>query len=375
MAAAFRRMIQTVDSHTEGNSTRVITGGYPVPPGRTLLERRAWLWRHDDGLRRMLNFEPRGHGMMCSVLLMPPVDERADFSVIIMEQDEYVPMCGHCMIGTAMTVVATGMVLATEPLTTVVIETPAGLVRCEVKVQGGRVGGVSFTNVESFLLHRDAEVEVEGFGRGSARHRLWRRLLCDRRCRPAGAATGARQRRGADRGGAAHHPRGEPAARHPPSRAAGHQSLLSDPLHVGRDRHGRSQADHRLPAGLARSQPLRHRHLGARRGAARPGRSCRCTSRCVSKACSAPALPARRSRRRSGQGCSTSLRKSPAAPGSRAFTSSCSIPRIRCPEAFGSAIRHARRLTRSIGAERDLSRPRVDDHRSACMARRRVVTL
>ena len=118
MAGIFRRMIQTVDSHTEGNSTRVITGGYPIPPGRTLLERRAWLWRHDDGLRRMLNFEPRGHGMMCSVLLMPPIDQRADFSVIIMEQDEYVPMCGHCMIGTAMTVVATGMVPASEPLTT-----------------------------------------------------------------------------------------------------------------------------------------------------------------------------------------------------------------------------------------------------------------
>jgi proline racemase len=164
MAGMYRRMIQTVDSHTEGNSTRVITGGYPVPPGRTLLERRAWLWRHDDGLRRMLNFEPRGHGMMCSVLLMPPVDERADFSVIIMEQDEYVPMCGHCMIGTAMTVVATGMVAASEPLTTVAIETPAGLVRCEVEVRGGRIGGVSFTNVESFLLHRDAEVEVEGLG-------------------------------------------------------------------------------------------------------------------------------------------------------------------------------------------------------------------
>jgi proline racemase len=164
MAGLYRRMVQTVDSHTEGNSTRVITGGCPVPPGDTLLERRRWLWRHDDGLRRMLNFEPRGHGMMCSVLLMPPVDRQADFSAIIMEQDEYVPMCGHCMIGTAMTVVATGMVAATEPLTAVTIETPAGLVRCEVAVADGRIGGVSFTNVESFLLHRDATITVEELG-------------------------------------------------------------------------------------------------------------------------------------------------------------------------------------------------------------------
>jgi len=162
MAGIFGRVIQTIDSHTEGNSTRVVTGGYPLPPGRTLLDKRQWLWRHDDGLRRLLNFEPRGHGMMCSVLLMPPLGEGADFSVIIMEQDEYVPMCGHCMIGTATTVVATGMVPAVEPLTTVRIETPAGLVTCEVAVQGGRVGEASFVNVDSFLLHRDARLVVEG---------------------------------------------------------------------------------------------------------------------------------------------------------------------------------------------------------------------
>ena len=142
----------------------MITGGYPIPPGRTLLEKRAWLWRHDDGLWRMLNFEPRGHGMMCSVLLMPPIAEGADFSVIIIEQDEYVPMRGHCIIGTAMTVVATGMVPAHEPFTTVRIETPAGLVCCEVDVADGRVGPVSFTNVDSFLLHRDAQITVEGLG-------------------------------------------------------------------------------------------------------------------------------------------------------------------------------------------------------------------
>jgi proline racemase len=101
---------------------------------------------------------------MCSVLLMPPLADDADFSVIIMEQDEYVPMCGHCIIGTAMTLVASGMVPAIEPITTVRIETPAGLVSCEVEVASGRIGAVSFTNVDSFLLHRDAEIAVEGLG-------------------------------------------------------------------------------------------------------------------------------------------------------------------------------------------------------------------
>jgi proline racemase len=164
MATRFTRLVQTIDSHTEGNSTRVIVGGVPVPPGRTLLERREWLMQHDDGLRRMLNFEPRGHGMMCSVLLMPPIDPGADASIIIMEQDEYVPMCGHCLIGTATTLVANGMKAATEPKTVLKIETPAGLVEAEVAVADGRIGAVSFVNVDSFVLHDGVRVEVPELG-------------------------------------------------------------------------------------------------------------------------------------------------------------------------------------------------------------------
>lgn len=160
----FARMVQTVDSHTEGNSTRVITGGIKPPPGETLWEKRDWLRHNDDSLRRMLNFEPRGHGMMCSVLLMPPLTPEADYAVIIMEQDEYVPMCGHCIIGTATTLVATGMVTMREPVTTVRIDTPAGLVTCKVAIEGGRVRQVSFENVDSFLLYENREVALEDGG-------------------------------------------------------------------------------------------------------------------------------------------------------------------------------------------------------------------
>ena len=160
----FSRTINTIDSHTEGNPTRVIVGGVPTPPGATLLERRAWLAANDDGLRRLLNFEPRGSGLMCSVLLMPPISAGADFSVIIMEQDEYVPMCGHCIIGTATTVVAAGMVKATAPVTTVSFDTPAGLVRCDVEIENNRVGAVSFTNVEGFSLIENAKLDVADYG-------------------------------------------------------------------------------------------------------------------------------------------------------------------------------------------------------------------
>jgi len=165
MALVAARMVQTVDSHTEGNPTRVIVGGVPVPTGETVVDKRDWLRANNDVLRRMLNFEPRGNGMMCSVLLMPAVTAEADFAVIIMEQDAYPPMCGHCIIGTATTVVATGMVDVVEPVTRVAFDTPAGLVRCGVAVRDGRPRAVTFTNVDSFLLLRDAEIDAPSLGR------------------------------------------------------------------------------------------------------------------------------------------------------------------------------------------------------------------
>src|SRR5438132_1108750 len=103
--------------------------------------------------------------MMCSVLLMPPIGPEADFSVLLMEQDEYVPMCGHCIIGAATTVVGTRMVRVQQPVTTVRFETIAGLVECNVEVEDERVGAVTVKNVPSFLLHRDRPIQVPGLGR------------------------------------------------------------------------------------------------------------------------------------------------------------------------------------------------------------------
>jgi len=158
------RSVRTIDSHTEGNPTRVIVDGVPVPPGETLLDKQHWLVENDDTLRRMLCFEPRGGGLMCSVFLMPPIAAGADFSVVIMEQDAYVPMSGHCIIGAATTVVEAALVDVESPITTVRFETPAGIVNCFVEVDDGRATAVSFENVDSFLYQSEVTIKVEGLG-------------------------------------------------------------------------------------------------------------------------------------------------------------------------------------------------------------------
>src|SRR5438067_170155 len=54
LAAQFNRAVEVVDSHTEGNPTRVVVGGVSTPPGVTLAERQQWAIAHDDALRRLV---------------------------------------------------------------------------------------------------------------------------------------------------------------------------------------------------------------------------------------------------------------------------------------------------------------------------------
>ncbi|WP_299302093.1 proline racemase family protein [uncultured Brachybacterium sp.] len=153
-----------VDSHTEGMPTRVITGGVPPIPGASMAERRLWFMENRDGLRKLLMREPRGHGAMSGVILQPPTRPDADWGVLYIEVSGLLPMCGHGTIGAATVLVETGMVEVTEPVTTIRLDTPAGLVVAEVAVSDGHAESVTIRNVASFLMRRDASVEVPDHG-------------------------------------------------------------------------------------------------------------------------------------------------------------------------------------------------------------------
>jgi proline racemase len=158
------RYFSAVDSHTEGMPTRVITGGVPVLPGATMLERKLHFEEHLDDLRLLLMREPRGHGAMSGAILQPPTRDDADWGVLFIEVSGCLPMCGHGTIGVATVLVECGMVEVTEPETLVRLDTPAGLVVVRVAVDGGRARSVTLRNVPAFLAARDRVVEVDGWG-------------------------------------------------------------------------------------------------------------------------------------------------------------------------------------------------------------------
>jgi proline racemase len=157
-------MFSAVDSHTEGMPTRVITSGVGTLPGATMADRRRYLMNERDDLRTLLVNEPRGHSAMSGAILQPPTRSDADVGVLFIEVSGCLPMCGHGTIGTATVLVETGMVPVKEPVTTIRIDTPAGLVVASVAVEDGRARAVTIRNVPAYLHLRDAVVEVDGIG-------------------------------------------------------------------------------------------------------------------------------------------------------------------------------------------------------------------
>lgn len=158
------RVLHAIDTHTEGLSVRVVTGGVGALPGASMAARRQWFIAHSDGLRKLLLREPRGHGALSGSILQPPTRADADWGVLFIEVTGVLPMCGAGTIATATALVEAGMVPVVEPRTSVRLDTPIGLIVADVAVRGGHAESVTITNVPAFADGLDQRVEVPGLG-------------------------------------------------------------------------------------------------------------------------------------------------------------------------------------------------------------------
>jgi proline racemase len=156
--------LTAIDAHTGGEPLRIITDGLPEIRGNTILERRAFLKTNLDHLRKALMWEPRGHADMYGCIVTEPVTEEADFGVIFLHNEGYSSMCGHGIIAVTKVAVELGLIEAKEPVTTVRIDAPAGLITAYANVRNGQITSVKFQNVPSFVLYRDHSLRVEGLG-------------------------------------------------------------------------------------------------------------------------------------------------------------------------------------------------------------------
>src|SRR3954453_9742976 len=157
------RVIHCVDTHAEGGPSRIGVGGVLDVEVHTLLDKMRTL-EADDRLRRALIFEPRGSAPLSADVILPSSHPEADAGFVIMESSSYEGMSGTNTMNTALVLLETGMIPMVEPVTTLVLEAPAGLVRVSAACSDGHVDRITFENVPSFCLGLDVPVEVPGLG-------------------------------------------------------------------------------------------------------------------------------------------------------------------------------------------------------------------
>ncbi|MEX3747559.1 MULTISPECIES: proline racemase family protein [Lysinibacillus] len=159
----FQKLFTTIDTHTGGNPTRSLISGMPKLEGKTMSDKMLYMQKHFDWIRKFLMNEPRGHSVMSGVIITDPCHPEADLGVIYIETGGYLPMCGHDTIGVCTALVESNLIEIQTPYTHIKLDTPAGLIAVQIKVEDGVAKEVTFKNVPSFLL-KTVEIEDPEFG-------------------------------------------------------------------------------------------------------------------------------------------------------------------------------------------------------------------
>ncbi|MEO1308154.1 MAG: proline racemase family protein [Pseudomonadota bacterium] len=158
------KVITAVEAHAEGEGGRVITAGLPQLKGRSVKEKMLFMAEHHDDIRTLMLQEPRGNPALCCNAIVPPGDPEAEAGFIIMEQTEYPPMSRSNTICVVTVLLETGVIAMQEPVTHIVLEAPAGLIKVEATCKNGKVERVKFLNVPAFAMHVDIALDVPGYG-------------------------------------------------------------------------------------------------------------------------------------------------------------------------------------------------------------------
>lgn len=148
--------MKVIDSHTEGEPTRVIISGGPDLGSGPLAERLLRFQRDFDSVRSCAVNEPRGFDALVGALLCEPQDKSCATGVIFFNNGGYLGMCGHGTIGVAVTLHHMGRI----GLGTHRFETPVGIV--SVTLLGPNE--VQIENVASYRTKKNVTVEVKGLG-------------------------------------------------------------------------------------------------------------------------------------------------------------------------------------------------------------------
>ncbi|MDO4636652.1 MAG: proline racemase family protein [Lautropia sp.] len=151
-----KNKVRVVDSHTEGEPTRLVIDGIPSLGSGSIREKLRVFRDHHDEWRRALIHEPRGHDVLVGALLCEPSRKGVTCGVIFFNNKGYLGMCGHGTIGLIASLKYMKLIDAGEH----VIETPVG----DVSTVLHDDGSVSVRNIRSWRYRKSVPVDVPEYG-------------------------------------------------------------------------------------------------------------------------------------------------------------------------------------------------------------------
>lgn len=159
--------IVTIDSHTQGEPTRLLISAEGSLPGSTMKKKRDYFESNLDRVRMLLTREPRGHRGIMAAVVTEPVSPRGHFGLFYMDARRYPYLCGHASIGAVASLIETGALKCDEGDAIITIDTPSGPLDAHTRIRAGRVESVAIEMVPSFVQDTGREVAVAGFGKVS----------------------------------------------------------------------------------------------------------------------------------------------------------------------------------------------------------------
>ena len=161
------RPITTIDSHTEGENTRLIVDGVSSIPGATMVEKLDYFKTNYDNVRTLLTKEPRGSREILAAMVTENVSSKAAFGLIYMDAKRYPYLCGHATIGAVTTLGRTGFLDLKEGENIINVDTPSGIMETLTMVKNCKIVSVAIDMVPSFVFDTNREIIVKGFGKVS----------------------------------------------------------------------------------------------------------------------------------------------------------------------------------------------------------------
>ena len=162
----FEKILSTIDTHTAGGPTRIVTSGIPPLHGSDVAAKMAFFKSNFDSIRKLLMREPRGHRDMSGAVLTSPTNPEADVAAFFITASGYLPACVHSSIGIAAAGLGAGFI-ATETVQStgqLKMEIPAGLISLRPIYEDEVLRSVAVQTAPAFVSVPNTKIHLGDFG-------------------------------------------------------------------------------------------------------------------------------------------------------------------------------------------------------------------